>query len=138
MRYRMTALFVLVVPSFLLLAQCRTPEADNVRVAQDEFLRLSISDELREATGLWKDPIHWRVVIIEPEVASSAYWKGIPAETGKKTIVVFLDHPNGVDRAPFRVTYPMLEQTAKSAVDRVLKRHGWQERYVSHSSYVQR
>ena len=139
MRYRMMALLVLVASLYLVLAQCGvTPDEDVVRVTRDDFLRLSISDEMREATGLWRDQLHWRIMILDPGVASSEYWKGAPSEPGKKTIIVFLDHPNGVDKSRFLDTYPVLEQTAKSAVDRVIERHGWKDRYLSHSIYAAR
>ena len=53
----LTALLIGVVFTFSVGASL---EDDPIRVPKEDFLRLMISDKLRENFGLWLDPIHWR------------------------------------------------------------------------------
>jgi hypothetical protein len=107
-----------------------------VSIHRDDYLRLAVSDQLREQTGLWQDRLHWRVILVEEADAKSDYWKGLTTEPGKKTIVVFLDHPNGVDKMKYHENNETIKAAALSAVEAVLKRYSWSSSYVVHTVYI--
>ena len=107
---------------------------EYIRLTKDDFLRLMISDAVREATGLWQDRVHWRIVIVnDTDKARNAWGLG---ETGKKTVVVAIDHPNGVAREKYRESYTVLEAQVKSAAESIIKRYALQDQYVAHAIYV--
>jgi len=130
---------LLLAVCVLLGAQCGTDD-EVVKIMRDDFLSLAVSDAVRAATGLWADRLHWNVWIVPPPKtpSSAEYWKDIPFAAGKKTIIVWLNHPNGVDTNRYQETYSILEADAKGAVDGVLEQHGWQQHYLSYAYYVPR
>jgi hypothetical protein len=107
-------LFVPLLQPPVVNVQDLTTESE-LPISRDDFVRLLASDGIREGTGLSRDRLHWRILILDPETASSEYWEGVPSEPGRKTIVVFLDHPNGVDRTRYESTYSLLEDTARTS-----------------------
>lgn len=124
------------IAALMISVSCAGSDAGSyIVIPRDHYLRLAISDEIREQTGLWQDRLHWWVRVLDYESAKSD--QGITSEPGKKTVVVFLDHPNGVDKTNYRVNSAMIRNKVQEAVKSVLVRYGWSENYVVHVIYVE-
>lgn len=101
------------------------PYEESVSISKAVYLRLMISDEIREDTGLWEDPLHWRVMVLTPEYAHSNFGMGSGEKPG---IYIMLDHPNGVDVSRYiEGRHVILTTQAELSAKRVLESQGWMD-----------
>lgn len=126
---------LLLVGLFLTAVFARDPRETTVEINQRDFLRLQISDALRESTGLWADPLHWRVIVARADLAQQNYGLGDGSKPG---ILVALDHPNGVDVSKYKSSYTTLVATAESTASGVLERYGWEDDFVVKAVYMRK
>jgi hypothetical protein len=134
---RLTVALTMMLAGFVLAFSVGASLVDDdpIRIPKDDFLRLMISDQLREAFGLWIDPLHWRVIICADTEKARQGWENFYRE-GQKGIYIGVDHPNGVDQSKYKESYPNLENAAAQSVEFVLERYGLSDFYGVKADYV--
>ena len=134
---RLTAALTILLAGFIFAFSVGASLVDDdpIRIPKDDFLRLMISDKLRESFGLWRDPLHWRVSISQDTDKARQYWENF-YEKGQKGIHIGIDHPNGVDQTEYKASFPMLENTAVNVVELMLDRYQLSDLYGVKADYV--
>ena len=97
-----------------------------IQLTKTEYLKLMISENLRERTGLLHDRISWTTKI---QSEKNAIELGMPA--GRPGITILFDHPSGTDMSRYsgHGTYQHIVEMIERQVRFFLETRGWQDDY---------